>query len=268
MPMSPAEGGTPAAGTPGVTAGPQGRGYVIRIAGTTPNGSAVQLIGETLVQRLLATARDKTRHRAYRFEKVEIEFLRSLRDPSMQQKMAAIKTAFDQALQAKQSGQITPGGGGAPTGGGFGGFGGRQEGDGGDTGGRGFVGGLMPADAGAAAGAANEDQAYKDRFFPDEDIRDDQAFVVVAMVLIDPPPLPETPAGETPSTAPVINPDATGTPATTAPAAPATPATPAATPVAPAAATPATPAATPAPAAAPAATPAAAPAGTPTHATY
>ena len=194
-------GGTTA--TPGVAPGPQGRGFIIKISGTTPNASAVQLVDETLVKGLLATAKEKAAGRPYRFEKVVIVSLKPLRDN--QQKIQFIKSEWDRAVQAKQSGQFTA----APMTGGFGGFGG---GFGGPLGGPFGPGGLeldMPGpmrglptlpNAGApAAGMPTGNEPYMDREFPDEDIRDDQEFVVVAMVLVDPPALAAT---EEPTTAP------------------------------------------------------------------
>ena len=211
---APGEGATPApVATP---AGPTGHGYIIRITGTTPVTTAVGLINETIVKGLLDTAKDKAHARPYRFEKVDIVSLRQLRND--QQRLTAIKSAYDSALAAKQSGTFTPspspGGGGYGIGGGF-----NPEEDRGT-----FNPGFNPA-AGAQPAGPTGEEAYKDRLFPDEDIRDDQVFVIAAMVLVDPPPATEAPAaanGEAPASAPATE--------GAAPAAPATPAAPAATP--------------------------------------
>jgi type IV pilus assembly protein PilM len=172
-----------------------GRGYVIRIAGTTPYRAAAQLLNESIVRGLAEKyAKEKaTPGQKWAVEKVQVIYLLPLKDD--QQKLQEIKTAFDAAVNAKASGQFQ-----APAAtGGFGGFGGGFDGGGmmeGDmmeapTGFGGFGG--FP-NAGAAAPVAPEERAYKDRVFQDEEILEDQQFIAVAVVELDPAAAP--PAGE------------------------------------------------------------------------
>jgi hypothetical protein len=104
-----------------------------------------------------------------------------------QAKLAEIKAAHDAAVAAKTSGTFTPAASGF-SGGLEGGM--EREGGGFNSGG-GFA--FNPANAGAAAAGGpqqpQDDPAFKDRNFPDEPIVNDQEFMVVALVQVDPPPL-------------------------------------------------------------------------------
>jgi type IV pilus assembly protein PilM len=224
--------------TPAATPSASGHGYVVRIAGTTPSSTAISLLQQTLVKGLM----DQARHepgpdRPYKVQKVEVIFLQPLRND--QTKLQAMKAAYDAAVNAKRTGTFTPAQGN------FGGFGGGEGGDmmdmdavaGGNIGG-GFGGGFAPQ--AAPAQPADAELAYKDRRFPNEDIRNDQEFVAVALVQLDPPPAQPGAEGQTPTNGngATTEPAPSGT--DLAPATPATPGTPA---------EPATPAATGAPAA-------------------
>lgn len=201
---APAAGGDPAMMTedlpemmdPGMGAAPAevpadgavptgGRGYVIRIAGTTPYRAAAQLLNESIVKGLDKYAKAKaTPGQRWAVDKVQVVYLLPLKDD--QQKLQAIKTAFDAAVNAKTTGQFQAP---AATGGfgGMGGFGGPMEDSMmeapgfGDPYGGGF--GAAPT---AGAPPVPEERAYKDRLFPDEEILDDQQFIAVAVVELDP----------------------------------------------------------------------------------
>jgi hypothetical protein len=231
-----------------------GRGFIIRIAGRTPFGTPAQLLDETLIKNLQNLGKDKIPNgKPFAVERAQIVRVTEIaNDP---QRLQKIEADYNAAVNAKQTGQFTAASpsftagnfGGAPEdmmdggGGGFyrpGGFGG------------GF-GGAAPA-AGAVDPAAAAARAFKDRQFPDEDIREDNEFIVAVVVSLDPPPKP--PAD--PNAAPAAPADPNAAPA----AAPANGATPAAAPIpADPNAAPATPApapAAPADGAAPAAAPA------------
>jgi type IV pilus assembly protein PilM len=260
------EGGAAPTPVEGATPGPEGRGFVITITGTTPMSPAAGFLETTLIKTLRdKLAKDKIpADKKYYIDRAEIVILQPLKLDS--QKLSAIKTAYDAAVNAKQSGTFTPTASMGP--GGFGGFGGGGNagfgGEGMEGGGPGFGGAFGGAPAGAGGPAITEDMAYKDRRFPDEDIREDQEFVAVVTVVLDPPPkapAAEGAAGAAPAAAGAEQPAATpgAAPAAAPGAAPATtegaPATPAAT----------EPGATP-PAATPAAPGAAAAPGTPPEA--
>jgi type IV pilus assembly protein PilM len=240
-------------------AAPTGHGYVIRIAGTTPNAQPAELLNETLMKALDALSKEKLpKGKQYFVVAKEIVHLRPLSEN--QQKLSQIKTEYETALRAKETGQFVSTGGG-------GGAAGIRDADIPPEE-RGYrpSGVMAPAAGGAPIDpAALENKAYMDREFPDEDIRQDHDFVVVAVVSLDPPVKQPDAAAPADGTAPAAPADgaAPATPAApadgAAPAAPADGAAPA-TPAAPADGTaPAAPAATTPPAPAPAAPAPAAP---------
>jgi hypothetical protein len=247
--------------TPGATPGPQGRGFILTINGTTPISNAAQFLEETIVDALRnKLGKDKIpADKKYYVDRVEVVYLRPLRENNA--KLSALKTQFDSAVQAKLNGTFNAASSGFTGAGGFGGGPPEMEG-----GGAGFGGGFNPGAFGganpgaAAAAAADQDRAFKDRNFPTEDIRDDQEFIAVATVVLEPPPKPPGEAAAAPgaaapgaaapgAAAPAAPAEGAATPATqpTEGATPATPPAEGAAPAAPATTEPAAPA-TPAPA--------------------
>ena len=216
-PMDMGMGGDPAAAGV-VGSGMTGRGLVLRISGRTPFSPAAQLIDDTLVNGLLQVAKAKAKAenptaQRYTVERVQIGKVTSLRnEPNLLQK---IQTDYEAAVRAKESGTFTPSsGGGMGFGGGYGGgFSGGfgvpadmagEAGFGGGWGGGfnagGFGGGTAAADPNALAA-----KAFMDRQFPDEDIRDDNEFIVIAVIRIDPE---AAPAAEADPNAPPADPNA------------------------------------------------------------
>src|SRR5439155_22058084 len=134
---------------------------------------------ETLVQNFKLLARVKIpADKKFYIGDVKIVSLKSLRDDAA--KTGQLLANYNTALQAKTSGTIV--GGVAPAGGGFGA---------GEPMAPAAPGGFGAAPAAAAApggapGAADQ-FAFQDRQVPDEDVRDDQEFVAVATVVLDPP---------------------------------------------------------------------------------
>jgi hypothetical protein len=188
-----------------------GHGYVVRIAGTTPYRQAESLLSDTIVKGLEKFTKDKIPPGyTYAVEQVKMVEISPLRND--QAKLTAIKAAYDAALTAKTSGQFQ-----APTvtvGGGFGSD--SMEGDivsGGYN--RGGFGGAFPQPGvgGAPGAAVDPELAFKDREFPDEDIRDDQQFVVVAVVALDPPPAQPADGSAAPADPAAPPADAAATPA-------------------------------------------------------
>jgi hypothetical protein len=221
--MPAGEGGAPV--DPAAAAGLTGRGFVIRIAGRTPFGTPAQLLDETLIKNLQNLSKDKIPSgKPFAVERAQIVKIASLgADPAHLQK---IQSDYDNAVRAKETGQFTAsaasmtnfGGGGEE---GMDGF--RGGYNGGGYAGGGF-GGAAPAAAGAADPAAAAQFAFKDRQFPDEDIREDNDFIVAVVISLDPPPKPPAdpnaaPANGAAPAAPAEGGAAPAAPATSEPAA-------------------------------------------------
>ena len=171
------------------TPGAGGHGFVVRIAGSTPNKGAAQLLDQTLISGLKKLAKEKAPPGStWAIDRVETIYLVQLKND--QQKMSAIKQAHDAAVNAKSSGQFQ-----APVSTGFGGGYGGQFGMEGDMMEPGVGGGFFPQ-PGMIPGAVAptqpaEDPAYKDRM-TGEDIKDDVQFIAVAVVVLDPAPAQPT----------------------------------------------------------------------------
>jgi hypothetical protein len=174
------------------------RGFVISVFGTTPN-TKVSFVTETFI-KTLQTKLSKEKipaNKQYYIEKAQIIHLQPLeRSP---QKLQQIKAAFEAAVKAKETGTFTvPGVGGGGFGGPMGGYGRMGEvGMEGESGFGGYGGGYgVPSAAGDAAAQAAQDRAYKDRNFIDEDIRQDQEFIAVITIALDPPPKDAAPPAD------------------------------------------------------------------------
>jgi type IV pilus assembly protein PilM len=207
---------------PSQASGLTGRGFAIRIVGRTPFQPAAQLLDETLIKALDNLKKDKIPNgKTFAVEKVQIMGVTRLRDDQV--RLQKIQADFQAAVTAKESGTFTATSGGGATGFGggmnpYGGGGGGFEGEGGGGGFGPGGGGFANNFTGAATPGVNPDalaaKAFMDREHPDEDVRDDSGFTIVAVISLDPPP--KAPAD--PNAAP---PPANGQPAAAPPQQPA-----------------------------------------------
>jgi hypothetical protein len=199
-----------AAAAPGGAEGP--RGIIVTINGTTPYSQPAQLLTQTLLTKLLAIGKNTYPDgHPYYIAKAEVVNLLPLAKD--QQRIQAMQTAYQAALQAKQNGTTIA----APTysnPGGIGGFGNPEVLM---NGGGGFPGPAPGADAGATAdaqakaAAAAAAKAYEDRR-TGETVLNDQEFTVAAVLVLDPGP--KDPAAA--ATQPVVVPDVSEAGATSA----------------------------------------------------
>jgi type IV pilus assembly protein PilM len=180
--MEMATGAAPAA----PAAGAGLRGYVISIFGTTPNKN-VTYVTETFRTMAAKLAKDKIPpHKQFYIDRVEIIHLQPIERSTT--RLQQIKTSYEAALRAKQTGEQinVPNIGG----GGFmpGGFGRPPEMEGGDMYGV-MPGAAMPGMAGPTGPMTpDKDPAYKDRTYKDETILQDQEFIAVLTIVLDPAP--------------------------------------------------------------------------------
>jgi hypothetical protein len=164
------------------------RGYVISVFGTTPNNN-VNYLTDTFRAMAAKLAKDKLPpHKQYYVDRVEIIHLQPIERSTT--RLQQIKTSYDAALRAKQTGEQinvpTVGGGGyAPPG-----FGRPPEMEGGDMYGvmPGGGGGFAPGMTSSGPLTPDKDPAYKDRTYKDETILQDQEFIAVMTIVLDPPP--------------------------------------------------------------------------------
>ena len=173
--------------TPGATTG---HGFIITVSGTTPHAEPAALLTDTMIKSLEAMSlATLPKDKKYYVAKAEIVTTTPLR--ANQTRMAELLRVFQAAeaargLPAGQTGYVPAG----------------TEGMMEDQAMLGQPGVPQPGQPqlGPNGQPLEDTRPYKDRMFPDEDVRDDSEFTIVFAVMLDPtPPAPTDPAATPPA---------------------------------------------------------------------